>query len=214
MSDRWEEFTPPYIILLIRTFLTLEGMANKVDPNFNIYEAALPWAIQRGISPSTPAGATALRGTLLTPDNKLQWQRLEELIEQAAAAPATSEAADATATDATASEEGRGSSRAQSRRQGSVSAVDSVTTVMGSRSGGALRRILRDLDSPALLLKLNGGSSRKLRRLAVDAVAAQFMRQSSEADRVAAEWPLSQVAAAIRQVSLCCVCHICYVCVR
>ena len=78
--------------------------------------------------------------------------------------------------------------------------MDSVTTVMGSRSGGALRRIIRDLDSPALLLKLNGGSSRKLRRLAVDAVAALFIRQSSEADRVAAAWPLSQVAAAIRQV--------------
>ena len=46
MSTRWEEFTPPYILLLIRTFLTLEGVAGQVDENFNIYEAALPWAIQ------------------------------------------------------------------------------------------------------------------------------------------------------------------------
>ena len=30
MSDRWEEFTPPYILLLIRTFLTLEGVAGQV----------------------------------------------------------------------------------------------------------------------------------------------------------------------------------------
>lgn len=49
MSTRWEEFTPPYILLLIRTFLTLEGVAGQVDKNFNIYEAALPWAIQVNI---------------------------------------------------------------------------------------------------------------------------------------------------------------------
>ena len=30
---------PRYILLLIRTFLTLEGIAGQVDPNFNIYEA-------------------------------------------------------------------------------------------------------------------------------------------------------------------------------
>ena len=30
MSDRWEEFTPPYILLLIRTFLTIEGVAGQV----------------------------------------------------------------------------------------------------------------------------------------------------------------------------------------
>ena len=33
MSDRWEEFTPPYILLLIRTFLTLEGIAGQVTLN-------------------------------------------------------------------------------------------------------------------------------------------------------------------------------------
>ena len=31
-----------YIILLIRTFLTLEGIAGQVDPNFNIYEVIKP----------------------------------------------------------------------------------------------------------------------------------------------------------------------------
>jgi len=30
MGNRWRMYTPPYIILLIRTFLTLEGIAGQV----------------------------------------------------------------------------------------------------------------------------------------------------------------------------------------
>ena len=32
MGFTWQMYTPPYIILLIRTFLTLEGIAGQVDP--------------------------------------------------------------------------------------------------------------------------------------------------------------------------------------
>ena len=38
MGFFWQMYTPPYVILLIRTFLTLEGIASQVDPAFNIYE--------------------------------------------------------------------------------------------------------------------------------------------------------------------------------
>ena len=66
MSASYQEFTPPYVLLLIRTFLTLEGVVAHVDPTFNIYEAALPWAVQRALAPSTPRGAQVCipRGTL------------------------------------------------------------------------------------------------------------------------------------------------------
>ena len=76
MGNTWRFYSPPYVILLIRTFVTLEGIAGQVDANFNIYEVALPWAIQRALSPSTDVGAAALRGTVLTEDNRLQWARL------------------------------------------------------------------------------------------------------------------------------------------
>ena len=42
MSSRYKFLTPPYIVLLVRTFLTLEGIAAKADPDFNIYTASLP----------------------------------------------------------------------------------------------------------------------------------------------------------------------------
>ena len=95
MGNRWRMFSPPYIILLIRTFLTLEGIAGQVDTNFNIYEVALPWAIQRALSPSTDEGARTLREAFLTADNRLQWDKIEELL--AAQADATADDADAAA---------------------------------------------------------------------------------------------------------------------
>jgi len=131
MSTRWEEFTPPYILLLIRTFLTLEGVAGQVDKNFNIYEAALPWAIQRAISPSTPDGAKTLRETFLTKDNELQWQRFEQLVQEASA--------DAAAAEGGGAGQGKRSPAAatadKSGVTGSVTPFDSLKTVMGSPQG-------------------------------------------------------------------------------
>ena len=60
--------TPPYILLLIRTFLTREGIAGRVDPDFNIYEMAMPWAMRRSLSPESAEGVAALlRSTTLKP---------------------------------------------------------------------------------------------------------------------------------------------------
>jgi len=186
MSDRWEEFTPPYILLLIRTFLTLEGVAGQVDPTFNIYEAALPWAIQRALSPSTQGGAETLRSTLLTKDNQLQWQRFEQIILDASSGDAEVTSKDVATTDT-------------SGVTGSVTPFASFRTVMGSPEGAPLRRIARDLDSPELLLKLAAPSSRTLRHLAVNAIATAISKQESEVTLAAAEWPLSEFGAAFRQ---------------
>ena len=40
LSGQFRFLCPPFIILLCRTFLTLEGMADVVDPNFSIYTQA------------------------------------------------------------------------------------------------------------------------------------------------------------------------------
>lgn len=53
MSSKYKLKTPPYIILLCRTFLTLEGIAAKVEPEFSIYTAALPFAVSAPAVPTT-----------------------------------------------------------------------------------------------------------------------------------------------------------------
>lgn len=90
MGKQWRMYTPPYVLLLIRTFLTLEGIAAKVDPSFNIYAVSLPWAVKRSLSPSSPEGVASLRSTFLTETNTLQLDRFQKLLTEAAAGSSSS----------------------------------------------------------------------------------------------------------------------------
>ena len=107
MGFTWYMFTPPYIILLTRTFLTLEGIANQVDPAFNVYEVALPWAVRRALAPSTVKGAATLRSSILTEDGTFQWGRIDDLVEEATADNSPAPAPTAETMDAPASGRGR-----------------------------------------------------------------------------------------------------------
>ena len=51
-----------------------------MDPDFNIYEMAMSWAIRRSLSPSTLEGIKQLRRALLTSDDRIQWGRFLELL--------------------------------------------------------------------------------------------------------------------------------------
>ena len=183
MGYFWQMYTPPYIILLIRTFLTLEGIAGKVDPNFNIYEVALPWAVERALSPATAAGIEALRSSLLTRENQFQWERVHELVEQqrneereqqqekAAATPqAASARARLLSQEASTTVDPAIASGASAAAQAANAAtpLDSLVKVLGSPQGATLRRMARDIDSTALLLALGAPDARAARRLAVD----------------------------------------------
>jgi len=95
ISPNWLVFTPPYVLLLIRTFLTLEGIAAQVDPDFNIYEMSLPWVVRRSLSPSTEKGTKVLRNIILKENNRIQWERIMELMAFKNAAEAASESSKA-----------------------------------------------------------------------------------------------------------------------
>lgn len=179
MGYSWQMYTPPYIILLIRTFLTLEGIAGKVDPEFNIYEVALPWAVQRALSPLTQEGIDTLRSSLVTADNTFQWGRVLDLIEQQRV-QAAEEAAEAVAKAEGAGDKAEnlpqaGSARARlmageankanvdttlasasaaAQAAQAATPLASLLTVLGSPEGATLRRIARDVDAAELLLAL------------------------------------------------------------
>ena len=85
LGPNWKMFSPPYVILLIRTFLTLEGIAARVDPDFNIYAIALPWALRRSLTPTSEKGVQTLRRALLTDDNRVRWDELLETVNTHAA---------------------------------------------------------------------------------------------------------------------------------
>lgn len=185
MGYFWQMYTPPYVILLIRTFLTLEGIAAKVDPKFNIYEVALPWAVERALSPFTKTGAQTLRSSLLTAENELQWDRVETFVEQQRAeadekaedsdSPSTSSSNEPLSARArlmakessTKLDDSVAGEAAAAQAAHAASPVDSLRKVLGSQQGSTLRRIARDFDSTHFMLLLGSPSARPLRKLAV-----------------------------------------------
>jgi len=185
LSQKWRMSTPPYVLLLIRTFLTLEGIAGRVDPEFNIYEMAMPWAIRRSLSPSTLEGIAALRAVLLTTDDRIQWTRFLEFIE---AATAEDEGGPDAAADMSTPADAPGEPPTTSTESAKAGAMnDAVATLIGSPEGSVLRRLIRDLDSIDLVARLLSKDAKPLRKQAVLALSAGDMKRQNRSSARPAE---------------------------
>ncbi|WP_269622057.1 ABC1 kinase family protein [Prochlorococcus marinus] len=74
---------PPYYALIIRSLITLEGIALSVDPNFKILGAAYPYFARRLMEDPDPQLRQSLK-EMLFEGNTFKWTRLEGLILSAA----------------------------------------------------------------------------------------------------------------------------------
>ena len=165
LSATYHFLTPPYIILLIRTFLTLEGIAAKADPNFNIYEAALPYAIRRAMAPATPDGFESMRRAWLTDANALNMDRLKEFL-----GGDDDESADSAKESASGRDGGSDvlmrpteeSEKLMARRRSEV-----LGGILGATEGAALRRISHDVDTGSLAAYLYSPEASGIRKQAV-----------------------------------------------
>ena len=180
ISPRWLVFTPPYVILLTRTFLTLEGIARTVDPEFNIYEMAMPWAVRRTLSPSTQKGIDVFRSTLLTDKNKIQWQRLLDLTKVSK----ETNVSPAGAVDQIQISEIKQANQAERDGAKKAAMEDAVGTLLGSSDGKALRRVLKDLDSADFVSRLSSRDGRPLLQLAVGQLSNHLFRKRASKEMV------------------------------
>ena len=73
---------PPYYALIIRSLVTLEGIALSVDPNFKILGAAYPYFARRLMEDPDPQLRQSLR-EMLFDGEEFRWQRLENLVASA-----------------------------------------------------------------------------------------------------------------------------------
>ncbi len=85
LSDIMYEYpfrVPAYYALIIRSLVTLEGIAINVDPNFKVLSKAYPYVAKRLLTDPSPE----LRGSLkdlLFKDGEFRWNRLENLLRNA-----------------------------------------------------------------------------------------------------------------------------------
>ena len=73
---------PAYYALIIRSLVTLDGIAISVDPNFKVLSKAYPYVARRLLTDPAPQ----LRGSLqalLFQDGSFRWNRLENLLKNA-----------------------------------------------------------------------------------------------------------------------------------
>ena len=138
----------------------------------------MPWAIRRSLSPNTAEGIETLRSTLLTSDNRVQWETLLDLVAQATPSDAEANpelaraAAAATATlEATVNAEANAAANAAAKSEAMKEAVGSL---LGSTQGRALRLALNDLDSTDLASKLLSKEARPMRHAAAGVIAEVF----------------------------------------
>jgi predicted unusual protein kinase regulating ubiquinone biosynthesis (AarF/ABC1/UbiB family) len=89
MSDMMYEFpfsVPAYYALIIRSMVTLEGIAIGIDPNFKVLSKAYPYIAKRLLTDSSVELRTSLKD-LLFKDGSFRWNRLENLLNNAKESP-------------------------------------------------------------------------------------------------------------------------------
>jgi len=168
----------------------LEGIAGRVDPDFNIYEMAMPWAIRRSLSPSTLEGIETLRSAVLSKDDRIQWSRVLEFVEAAmiedekekeqkeiiAATDKIQQSTQHAVDDEVVLEQKPTSDPAA--KSGAMN--DAVVTLLGSPEGNVLRKMIRDLDSIDLVSRLLSKDAKPIRKQAVMALSAEDMKRRAE----------------------------------
>ncbi len=70
---------PAYYALIIRSLVTLEGIAISVNRDFKVLEVAYPYVANRFLTDPSPRLQDSLK-ELLFQDNRLRWNRLENLL--------------------------------------------------------------------------------------------------------------------------------------
>nr|WP_315870940.1 AarF/ABC1/UbiB kinase family protein [Trichocoleus desertorum] len=73
---------PAYYALIIRSLVTLEGIAINVDPDFKVLSKAYPYVSKRLLTDPAPELRNSLRD-LLFKDGSFRWNRLENLLKNA-----------------------------------------------------------------------------------------------------------------------------------
>jgi predicted unusual protein kinase regulating ubiquinone biosynthesis (AarF/ABC1/UbiB family) len=73
---------PAYFALIIRSLVTLEGIAINIEPDFKVLSKAYPYIAKRLLTDPAPELRSSLRN-LLFRDEEFRWNRLENLLRNA-----------------------------------------------------------------------------------------------------------------------------------
>lgn len=160
LAFRYYFTLPSYYILVMRSFVTLEGIAFAADPDFNMYTTSSPYAFRRLLTPRTDDGKKLLKQTVLEDVSSRQRLRLFSLL-QGSLISGKRQSKDLTRT-----------------------ATQTVMNVLLAGEGKELRRILASLDSILLVEDLTRPGAAPLRRAALEAALSPTHRSTPRRRRM------------------------------
>ena len=153
---------PPYYLVVLRSLATLEGIALEADPDFSIFQTALPFAVRRTLAPLTRDGQDSLRRMLLVDVDgrtELRWDEIEALV--------------AKYLDGRHSTPGRDTAEGQKR----VLLARTATEGLQGLATGPIFRVLAEANSEALAEYFLSDRSSYLRSVLLDK-AARYLASS------------------------------------
>jgi predicted unusual protein kinase regulating ubiquinone biosynthesis (AarF/ABC1/UbiB family) len=84
MTVRFPFVMPPYFLNNLRALAILEGLALNADPSFRIMDIVYPYVVRRLLTDPSPQLQSALQELVLTPFGEPRWDRVEQLLDDAA----------------------------------------------------------------------------------------------------------------------------------
>jgi len=185
MADNYKFLCPPYTILLVRTFATLEGLAAKCDAQFNMYEACLPYAVRRGLAPTTPEGKKELRDTLINAKGEFAFENFQESIDlmQRMQEQIDKEEAEKKESGQGGQAQTLGSDDAESKVSGNITnaitgrAPEIVGSLATAPEGATIRKIMTEADTLAFVDKLLSETTFQIQTKAVGILATTLQEK-------------------------------------
>jgi len=162
LAFRYYFTLPSYYILVMRSFVTLEGIAFAADPDFNMYTTSSPYAFRRLLTPRTDDGKKLLKQTVLEGVTSSQRLRLFSLLEGSLIS----------------------GKRPSKSKDPARMATKTVMDVLLDAQGRELRRILASLDSILLVEDLTRPAAAPLRRAALEAAMSPVQHPTPRRRRV------------------------------
>jgi len=196
LSDRYLMLTPPFIALLCRTFITLEGLLGD-DPalveSYNVYQKSLPFAISRLLSPRTRKGCRALRSTLLDSREDQEASGSSQALQKGSIIPNWSSLS-TLLTAGSQTEADAGDGLLDFADLGAEAAVQ--RRLLRTAEGAALRRVLFDIDVfEACRSFLTSPDAAPLRDAAIGSLAGRWSSKRKRQGKKKRRGPRSTAAA-------------------
>ncbi|CAE8680965.1 unnamed protein product, partial [Polarella glacialis] len=163
LAFRYYFSLPSYYILVMRSFVTLEGIAFGADPDFNMYTTTYPFALRRILTPRTHEGKALLRKVLLLKEEEASAGgprlRLMALLEERGPARSVRQNKDG-----------------QAMRGVFTTAARTTAEVLAAPEGRELRRVFASLDGGHLAEDLASPAACPLRQALAEALAQRLRR--------------------------------------